>query len=45
MLQVKPELNRRFIDFFKAVFKEGALDRKTKELIAIAASLAIGCPG
>lgn len=45
MLQIDAELNQSFLDFFRAVFREGALDRKTKALIAIAASLAVGCSG
>lgn len=32
-----------FVDFYRAVFAEGALDRKTKQLIALAASLVGGC--
>jgi len=43
MLKVLPKINRRFADFFREVFRKGALDRKTKELIAIAASLTAGC--
>lgn len=43
MLQVDPDLNRKFLDFFRAVFGDGALDRKTKELIGLSVSLAVGC--
>ena len=32
-------------DFYKEIFKGGALDRKTKELIAIAAASISGCEG
>jgi len=30
-------------EFFNAAYSEGAIDRKTKHLIALAASLAAGC--
>mgnify|MGYP005844084229 CR=1 FL=1 len=43
MLEVSPEINQHFVDFYRAVFAEGALDRKTKQLIALAASLVGGC--
>jgi hypothetical protein len=32
-------------DFFDRVYKEGTIDRKTKHLIALGASLAAGCDG
>ncbi len=43
MLEVKPELNQKFIAWYRAVFGKGALDQKTKELIGVAASLTAGC--
>ncbi len=43
MLNVNPEINQKFLDFYKEVFKEGRLPLKTKELIALAVSLASGC--
>lgn len=43
MLKLRPELNEKFAAWYRAVFAEGALDRKTKELIGIAASLTAGC--
>jgi len=33
----------KYQEFFNAVYAEGALDRKTKHLIALGASLAAGC--
>ncbi|TDR85257.1 carboxymuconolactone decarboxylase family protein [Enterovirga rhinocerotis] len=38
-----PEPFQRFVDFERAAFKAGALDRKTKELIAIAVTLTTQC--
>ena len=43
LLQVNPDINKKFVDFFRAVFTDGALDRKTKELIALSVSLVTGC--
>ena len=43
MLEVSPEIDRGFVDFYRTVFAEGALNRKTKELIALAVSLNTGC--
>jgi alkylhydroperoxidase/carboxymuconolactone decarboxylase family protein YurZ len=43
MPEVSPEINRGFVDFYRTVSAEGALDRKTKELIALAVSLSTGC--
>ncbi|RME31378.1 MAG: hypothetical protein D6793_12280 [Thermoflexia bacterium] len=43
MLELRPELNEKFVAWYRAIFAEGVLDRKTKELIGIAASLAAGC--
>lgn len=33
----------KYQEFFNQAYAEGALDRKTKHLIALAASLAAGC--
>ncbi len=43
MLEVSPEINQEFVGFYRAVFADGALDRKMKELIALAVSLTTGC--
>lgn len=43
MLELGPEMNEKFVAWYRAIFDEGALDRKTKELIGIAASLTAGC--
>ena len=43
MLEVSPEINRAFVDFHRSAFAGAALDRKTKELIALAVSLSTGC--
>jgi AhpD family alkylhydroperoxidase len=42
---LQPERFARFVDFEKATFRDGALDRKTKELIAIAVTLTTQCDG
>lgn len=39
-----PETNGAFTAFSKSVFKEGALDAKTKQLIAVAAAHVTQCP-
>jgi len=38
-----PDLLGKYDEFFNAAYAEGAIDRKTKHLIALAASLAAGC--
>lgn len=43
MLKIHHEVNQKFLDFYKEVFKEGNLSLKTKELIALAVSLSAGC--
>ena len=43
MLEISPDLNQRFVDFYRSVFADGALDRKTKQLIGLSVSLAAGC--
>ena len=42
--QLKPELFASFIDFHKKAFAPGALDLKTKEIIAVAAAHVTQCP-
>jgi len=39
-----PEINDAFVAFSKSVFKAGALDAKTKQLIAVAAAHVTQCP-
>ncbi len=41
---LKPELAKAFSDFSDAVFKDGALNSKTKNLIAIAVAHVTQCP-
>ena len=43
MLEQRPELNEKIVAWYRAVFGQGVLDRKTKELIGVAASLTAGC--
>ena len=43
VLNVTPVLNSTFMSMVMQVFQDGALSSKTKELIAIAASLTAGC--
>ncbi len=42
--QLKPDLAKAFSDFSDAVFKDGALDSKTKNLIALAVGHVTQCP-
>jgi AhpD family alkylhydroperoxidase len=39
-----PEIERTFHEFSRAVFKAGALDAKTKQLIAVAVAHVTQCP-
>ena len=39
-----PELWRKFMDYYGAVFEEGALTKREKALIALAVSSAVQCP-
>ncbi len=39
-----PEITEAFHNFSKAVFKEGALPEKTKQLIAVAVAHVTQCP-
>jgi len=43
MLEISPDINQKFVDFYRVVFADGALDRKTKQLIGLSVSLAAGC--
>jgi len=42
--QVHPEAAKRFADFYETIFGDGALDRKTKELIFTAIGVATASP-
>lgn len=42
---VDPGMRRIYFQFYKATYKPSQIDRKTKELIAIAASLGYQCQG
>jgi AhpD family alkylhydroperoxidase len=43
MQQESPEMAKAFMGLFQCTMSEGALDVKTKELIALAAALAVRC--
>ena len=40
-----PDVYTGFGELHKAAFKDGAVDRKTKELIALAVAIAVRCDG
>lgn len=42
---VDPRMRKIYFQFYVETYKKSAIDRKTKELIAIAASLATHCDG
>ena len=42
---VEPRFREIYFQFYKETYKRSVLDRKTKELIAISASLAAKCQG
>lgn len=42
---VEPKMRKIYFRFYQETYKSSVLDRKTKELIAIAASLATHCEG
>src|SRR5205814_8595426 len=42
---VDPRMRKIYFQFYQETYKSSVLDRKTKELIAIAASLATHCKG
>ena len=39
-----PELGKKFFDYYRAVFAEGALSEREKALIALAVAHAVQCP-
>ena len=42
--ELTPDMEKAFAEFSKAVFAEGALDTKTKQLIAVAVAHVTQCP-
>lgn len=42
---VEERMKKIYFDFYQATYKKSNIDRKTKELIAIAASLGFKCQG
>jgi AhpD family alkylhydroperoxidase len=42
---VEGRMKKIYFDFYQETYKKSAIDRKTKELIAIAASLGFKCQG
>jgi alkylhydroperoxidase/carboxymuconolactone decarboxylase family protein len=44
MEQDAPELWKKFLDWYLAVFREGALSEREKALIALAVAHAVQCP-
>src|SRR6266436_8345044 len=40
----KPELGKKFFDYYAAVFANGALSAREKSLIALAVAHAVQCP-
>jgi AhpD family alkylhydroperoxidase len=42
---VEPRMRKIYFRFYQETYKSSVLDRKTKELVAIAASLATHCEG
>ena len=42
---VDPRMRKIYFQFYQETYKKSAIDRKTKELIAIAASMASHCKG
>ena len=42
---VDPKMRKIYFQFYQETYRSSALDRKTKELVAIAASLATHCKG
>jgi AhpD family alkylhydroperoxidase len=43
ILEVKKELNQKYVEFYKEAFRTGTLSWKEKELIAIGVALGAGC--
>ena len=44
MSEGSPELWKKFMDYYGAVFEEGALSEREKSLIALAVASAVQCP-
>ena len=42
--ELAPEIHEAFVQFSRAVFRPGALDEKTKQLIAVAVAHTTQCP-
>jgi alkylhydroperoxidase/carboxymuconolactone decarboxylase family protein len=42
--EVKPQLAKKFFDYYASVFAEGALTAREKSLIALAVAHAVQCP-
>ena len=42
---VDPRMRKIYFQFYQETYRASALDRKTKELVAIAAALAVHCHG
>ncbi len=45
MALIEEEAKKHYKQYYKATFKSNALDKKTKELIALGVSATIGCRG
>ncbi|MGB2961390.1 MAG: carboxymuconolactone decarboxylase family protein [Candidatus Omnitrophota bacterium] len=43
MLRNAPEINEKFVSWYREIFKDGKISLKSKELIAVAVSVANGC--
>jgi len=42
---VEPRFRRKYFDFYQEIYRPSTIDRKTKELISIAAALTARCQG
>lgn len=42
--ELAPDIHDAFVNFSKAVFRDGALDEKTKQIIAVAVAHVTQCP-
>ncbi|HZS44519.1 MAG TPA: carboxymuconolactone decarboxylase family protein [Blastocatellia bacterium] len=42
---VEPRFRKKYFEFYQEIYRPGVIDRKTKELISIAASLTAKCQG
>ncbi len=43
MKETTPMISEKYVEFYKEAMREGQLNWKTKELIAIAVALGVGC--